>query len=404
MGSSPRVRGKLGRSVPGTVLVGLIPACAGKTRRTVRALGCRRAHPRVCGENVGTVEAGVGQEGSSPRVRGKRSWSSRSRCPRGLIPACAGKTTSSVLIGPGPPAHPRVCGENVGAKVRTWPRPGSSPRVRGKPGVHAGPGRVHGLIPACAGKTISQSARTRNVSAHPRVCGENLAHLWVKRDGRGSSPRVRGKQAHRESNAHEPGLIPACAGKTSRARTLEYLTWAHPRVCGENGLAYGTPVLRLGSSPRVRGKPHDARRARGASGLIPACAGKTPSSPRSSGAGEAHPRVCGENRGGWGGRRAQRGSSPRVRGKPRGPAAHRAPPGLIPACAGKTRWICSRLWVLPAHPRVCGENRLRGFSRVRAWGSSPRVRGKHVRRPPPPRERGLIPACAGKTAASRTGH
>ena len=52
-------------------------------------------------------------------------------------------------------AHPRVCGENAAFKALDALDEGSSPRVRGKPHVHTPLGPPKGLIPACAGKTLN---------------------------------------------------------------------------------------------------------------------------------------------------------------------------------------------------------------------------------------------------------
>ena len=93
----------------------------------------------------------------------------------------------------------------------------------------------------------------------------------------------------------------------------------------------------------------------------------------------------------------QAGSSPRVRGKPTSPPGARNDPGLIPACAGKTRGRLGLRAAPPAHPRVCGENDGRVTQQVLEKGSSPRVRGKLHEDPRDPKGRGLIPACAGKT-------
>ena len=76
--------------------VGLIPACAGKTRKTTRVHHVRRAHPRVCGENSCEPVKGGVYGGSSPRVRGKQHGVDAIRGPRGLIPACAGKTDQAL--------------------------------------------------------------------------------------------------------------------------------------------------------------------------------------------------------------------------------------------------------------------------------------------------------------------
>ena len=93
---------------------------------------------------------------------------------------------------------------------------------------------------------------------------------------------------------------------------------SHPSVCGENTTPRCSVVPRLGSSPRVRGKPVRVASVPSAAGLIPARAGKTTTPANYSAASPAHPRACGEN----GPRTARKhratGSSPRVRGKPCG--------------------------------------------------------------------------------------
>ena len=214
---------------------------------------------------------------------------------RRLIPACAGKTQRR---GPGHAparAHPRVCGENARRPFASAMIFGSSPRVRGK--LHSMEPRRHrcGLIPACAGKTVSKAGMLVRLTAHPRVCGENPGRQCGTARLRGSSPRVRGKLGGDVRALARPRLIPACAGKTLRSTTTSCPTAAHPRVCGENG-RIGVPVsLASGSSPRVRGKLRDGRGDEVAARLIPACAGKTIKGRRYQVTGPAHPRVCGEN-------------------------------------------------------------------------------------------------------------
>ena len=172
----------------------LIPACAGKTR------------------SAGPFQDG--SRGSSPRVRGKLPRGRPEIHHDGLIPACAGKTSRCRQRRNAWRAHPRVCGENAPRHAYAVIVPGSSPRVRGKPS-HADRRQLIGrLIPACAGKTGHPETRGTDTPAHPRVCGENEHDgLRVKRED-GSSPRVRGKPVPSRLTVHEPGLIPACAGKT----------------------------------------------------------------------------------------------------------------------------------------------------------------------------------------------
>ena len=50
------------------------------------------AHPRACGENVRRQEWVCPEDGSSPRVRGKRKTTAEQSLWEGLIPARAGKT------------------------------------------------------------------------------------------------------------------------------------------------------------------------------------------------------------------------------------------------------------------------------------------------------------------------
>ena len=111
---------------------------------------------------------------------------------------------------------------------------GSSPRVRGKQPVEPLGGQPRGLIPACAGKTKPARPRRLGPWAHPRVCGENILAPVVLLAARGSSPRVRGKPDHRRRVPHLGGLIPACAGKTLWRTRVFAAPSAHPRVCGEN--------------------------------------------------------------------------------------------------------------------------------------------------------------------------
>ena len=71
------------------------------------------------------------------------------------------------------------------------------------------------------------------------------------------------------------GLIPACAGKTPPPAMYSNTLRAHPRVCGENFDRDRSPAPIAGSSPRVRGKLRTALSDQRYLGLIPACAGKT---------------------------------------------------------------------------------------------------------------------------------
>ena len=233
--------------------------------------------------------------GSSPRMRGKprRGFP---RVARGrLIPAHAGKTSRASSKSWLAWAHPRACGENSQAPANTRRFRGSSPRMRGKPlNLHVS-NAVGRLIPAHAGKTSCKKWTLKTSRAHPRACGENLRASPQTTQGRGSSPRMRGKRRGSRVSASASRLIPAHAGKTPGTKSIPGACSAHPRACGENTHGDMTAVPVKGSSPRMRGKPGLEPGSVPLGRLIPAHAGKTWHVVGCSGWNRAHPRACGEN-------------------------------------------------------------------------------------------------------------
>ena len=113
-GSSPLTRGKRDVATAAAGGRGLIPAHAGKTTARKSSGSRSRAHPRSRGENDHLVGHGGRVQGSSPLTRGK-PLINRAPFPLiGLIPAHAGKT-GKTIPGPTPDqAHPRSRGENQG--------------------------------------------------------------------------------------------------------------------------------------------------------------------------------------------------------------------------------------------------------------------------------------------------
>ena len=172
-----------------------------------------------------------------------------------------------------------------------------------------------GLIPARAGKTISEGTDAQTDKAHPRAGGENTAYSVPGVAIHGSSPRGRGKRKQLARKPLLTRLIPARAGKTQDVIFEAEVNGAHPRAGGENTQAITRPPSYLGSSPRGRGKPGALRRACGDDRLIPARAGKTRVRRDALSGESAHPRAGGENTSHGSPRRRELGSSPRGRGK-----------------------------------------------------------------------------------------
>ena len=172
--------------------------------------------------------------GSSPLTRGKLTDLIPALAGIRLIPAHAGKTKRSDHTDPGPAAHPRSRGENVRARFFEGLYRGSSPLTRGKHRRRCPHGAAGGLIPAHAGKTTVAALALHGNAAHPRSRGENLGSTFGRDNPEGSSPLTRGKPLPPRCRHIHRRLIPAHAGKTASDRPFLACFPAHPRSRGEN--------------------------------------------------------------------------------------------------------------------------------------------------------------------------
>ena len=227
------------------------------------------------GENQPQIVGVVILIGTSPRARGKLTVASQRSEANRNIPACAGKTLRSSARLTVYPEHPRVRGENGCVRLGSHRICGTSPRARGKPAITPSSTAHDRNIPACAGKTQHPRPALFPPTEHPRVRGENGAHFVKSTGAQGTSPRARGKLVHDVLFVQLRRNIPACAGKTRFSRKPRSGNQEHPRVRGENPAHLLVRCLNTGTSPRARGKlsvlPTPAASLRN----IPACAGKT---------------------------------------------------------------------------------------------------------------------------------
>ncbi len=139
-------------------------------------------------------------------------------------------------------------------------------------------------------------------------------------------------------------------------------------------------------------------------GLIPAGAGSTRCGRSGARSLQAHPRRCGEHQQVATVHAGCRGSSPQVRGAPGGLRALPLAVRLIPAGAGSTWSSGSGHSSGAAHPRRCGEHGGALGLPLFGPGSSPQVRGAPPDGCRGSASRGLIPAGAGSTGrTSRPG-
>src|SRR5438128_38709 len=105
------------------------------------------------------------------------------------------------------------------------------------------------------GKTKDVHLQNGTSSDHPHACGENFFGGQTENFNNGPSPRAWAKR----DAGHAPGVrrraIPTRVGKTAVASARSARSPDHPHACGENDRAGRVARLFFGPSPRVWGKP-----------------------------------------------------------------------------------------------------------------------------------------------------
>ena len=377
-GSSPHARGALVlRSLRGVTL-GIIPACAGSTRACCSTGRTSGDHPRMRGEHGLRVTGSPSREGSSPHARGALPQAAAHAQVEGIIPACAGSTNvdgeSTAKAGD----HPRMRGEHCVGSCCMWAIKGSSPHARGAPRPNAYDSCGRGIIPACAGSTLCSCAAGRKYGDHPRMRGEHEAADFEYQVSEGSSPHARGALVARLVAHHGVGIIPACAGSTGCASAPAASSRDHPRMRGEHSVRWQDQFAREGSSPHARGAPGVVVIPPAVAGIIPACAGSTRRRTLRASDRQDHPRMRGEHGGAMWVNAGDPGSSPHARGARQSFAASLAVRGIIPACAGSTPSLPNDYQANWDHPRMRGEHTVRVVRPTLSRGSSPHARGAQL--------------------------
>ena len=153
--------------------------------------------------------------------------------------------------------------------------PGSSPRMRGAQTDTTRKQICLRIIPADAGSTQFTRFRLVQIWDHPRGCGEHTANSSAECFEAGSSPRMRGAPTQRPDPGADTGIIPADAGSTAPVHEPRAALRDHPRGCGEHGPSFCARPRVIGSSPRMRGALRGFSHAYGNGGIIPADAGST---------------------------------------------------------------------------------------------------------------------------------
>ena len=172
-----------------------------------------------------------------------------------------------------------------------------------------------GITPACAGKSHWRLWRTGSDWDHPRMCGEKCPMCQWRRSLKGSPPHVRGKDGPRVYYIPNSGITPAYAGKSTVQRGCSRHIRDHPRVCGEKYYVTVGKADHEGSPPRMRGKAKCQLDNVRCGRITPAYAGKSCVCYCVKVCLKDHPRVCGEKLSLLPSNRFLQGSPPRMRGK-----------------------------------------------------------------------------------------
>ena len=198
-----------------------------------------RDHPRIRGEHHQPASAYPLGDGSSPHTRGAPSPAPESATGTRIIPAYAGSTTPSVMLGVSCRDHPRIRGEH-GERVSLMET-------------------LSRIIPAYAGSTPGRRWCDPPPTDHPRIRGEHSVVTVTPFSSMGSSPHTRGAPTAPISRRRHSGIIPAYAGSTPCGTRILTVDRDHPRIRGEHGIPKIRATEMTGSSPHTRGAPRLVR-------------------------------------------------------------------------------------------------------------------------------------------------
>ena len=208
--------------------------------------------------------------------------------------------------------------------------------MRGEAGVEHDVARGLGIIPACAGRSSKTTVSCIPTTDHPRVCGEKLCFTLLIQGTFGSPPRVRGEVSHLLLSRYAFRITPACAGRSRVDGGRRQIHRDHPRVCGEKSAKASSTLKTWGSPPRVRGEVLYTFPDLEAVGITPACAGRSSTFVVQQSAFPDHPRVCGEKFQSHPAMDWMPGSPPRVRGEVGSTVSLENATRITPACAGRS--------------------------------------------------------------------
>ena len=172
---------------------------------------------------------------------------------------------------------------------------GSPPHARGRRFDDPVGSVDPGITPACAGKTFQLDQWQAGDRDHPRMRGEDPDEDARQAPPQGSPPHARGRLRHQEHRRLQQRITPACAGKTLRRKVHCEFPWDHPRMRGEDCADRLPCAGEQGSPPHARGRLELGVHALLDRRITPACAGKTATATPCVVVWKDHPRMRGED-------------------------------------------------------------------------------------------------------------
>ena len=110
------------------------------------------------------------------------------------------------------------------------------------------------ITPTYVGKSLPLKWLCGSCRDHPHVCGEKEELTSGFDGGRGSPPRMWGKEVIAAMNCHNIRITPTYVGKSNNGRKNSPFFRDHPHVCGEKWLSWLFVRFVWGSPPRMWGK------------------------------------------------------------------------------------------------------------------------------------------------------
>ncbi len=150
-------------------------------------------HPHACGDKSLIAFFRLSAEGSSPRVWGQGALKPKLTAFSRIIPTRVGTSEFLGHIKLIDRDHPHACGDKKDDQYLIVSAKGSSPRVWGQADRKKRVTSARRIIPTRVGTRIVLISLLVTTKDHPHACGDKLIDRFIKRNEKGSSPRVWGQ-------------------------------------------------------------------------------------------------------------------------------------------------------------------------------------------------------------------